>query len=103
MNARNRPFPALVVAITIVMAAGTAGATGNPSPAPAAHPAQPVASHPTTAPAPVDNVVYKWKDARGVSQYSQQPPPKGVKFEMVPMTGSQSPAAAPVSSGGGSF
>lgn len=69
----------------------TVFAAGAPTPAasPVASPAKP---SPTQA-----NVVYKWKDAHGVSQYSQDPPPKGVKFETIEHSGTAPSDPSPTS------
>lgn len=84
------------IAIAAALTATTAVAANPPAqPAQPAQPAVaspatnavPAAAKPASAAAPAENVVYKWKDAHGVSQYTQQPPPKGVKYETVQMTG----------------
>ncbi len=36
---------------------------------------------------------YKWKDAQGVTHYSDSPPPSGTKYDMVKTTGSVVPPA----------
>ncbi len=87
-----------IVACTLSMAAWatTPPAASPAKPAPAASPARPAAQAPHAAPAAAaDNVVYKWKDAHGVSQYSQTPPPKGVKFEVI--QNAAAPATTPSS------
>ncbi len=48
-----------------------------------------------TAAAPLAaNEIYSWKDARGVTHYSQTPPPAGTRFEVRQMTGAAPTAAA---------
>lgn len=44
-------------------------------------------------PAAADEV-YSWKDARGVTHYSQTPPPAGVRFEVRQMSGGSATTAA---------
>ncbi|MBS0194646.1 MAG: DUF4124 domain-containing protein [Proteobacteria bacterium] len=110
---RDHPFTASRRLRHAVILAGVAAfallttavfATGAPTPAasPVANPAKP---SPTQA-----NVVYKWKDAHGVSQYSQDPPPKGVKFETIERSGTTagdhaaaSPTSSPPKSSGNGF
>lgn len=75
-------------------------ATAVASPATNAAPAAASPAVPASSAAPAENVVYKWKDAHGVSQYSQQPPPKGVKYETVQMTGTVNNGLVPQSTGG---
>ena len=64
----------------------------------AAMPLLAVAAPPLTA-----GEVYSWKDARGVTHYSQTPPPAGTRFEVrgirndAPAT--PAPAAAPAAQG----
>lgn len=103
---RTRRLLAALAGITALALTGAALAAGTPAASPAASPAANASmpSHsPEAAPAPAENVVYKWKDAHGVSQYSQQPPPKGVKFEIVPMAASASHASTPPANSGGNF
>ena len=42
---------------------------------------------------------YKWTDAKGTVHYSQSPPPKGVKYNQITLTGSAQPLSAPASPG----
>lgn len=94
--ARHPALTAAAIAFAL-LASTVAAATDQNNPA---------ASGANPAPPPT-NVVYKWKDAHGISQYSQQPPPKGVKYEMIEnsgaaspaSTGSDNPAAAPDGAG----
>lgn len=107
MNTYPRPtrlLPILIGAAWMTLA-GTALAAGNPAASSAAPAAPAMPAHATAAaPAPAENVVYKWKDAQGVSQYSQQPPPKGVKFEVVPISAAAPhDSSPPPSSGSGNF
>lgn len=44
-------------------------------------------------PAAADDV-YSWKDARGVTHYSQTPPPAGIRFEVRRVAGGSATAAA---------
>ncbi|HEY2345211.1 MAG TPA: DUF4124 domain-containing protein [Xanthomonadaceae bacterium] len=68
----------IALALAFALLASTAASAADQ----AASPASPAASPANPAPPP-SNVVYKWKDEHGISQYSQQPPPKGVKFETI--------------------
>lgn len=44
---------------------------------------------------PASAQIYKWKDAHGTLQYTQSPPPEGVKFQTIKTSGSDAPLAAP--------
>lgn len=79
-------FPALIaVATAFALLAATAASAGDQT----ANAGNPAASPANPTP-PSGNVVYKWKDAHGISQYSQQPPPKGVKFDIIENSGASS-------------
>ena len=91
---RNHPprrFVLIVPAIALALLAFAASDAG----AQTANAANPAASSANPAPPPT-NVVYKWKDAHGISQYSQQPPPKGVKYETI-----ENAVASPATAGVG--
>ncbi|MET0329727.1 MAG: DUF4124 domain-containing protein [Luteimonas sp.] len=38
------------------------------------------------------NEIYSWKDARGVTHYSQTPPPAGTRFDVRHVTGTPAPS-----------
>lgn len=44
---------------------------------------------------PASAQAYKWKDAHGIVQYTQSPPPEGVKYQQIKTASSDAPLVAP--------